>query len=402
MIAATKTKEWNQAPGESYEDWKYRVILGKRDGKAGLSWSEVCRMLGLSCGAEHIRKIATGIAKYRDYLNDKNIESLTDAPQSAIDAIDQKHFDLRKQKMQMQDQKRELNKLLREWARAEHIQEEMKKSIEKLPKIAREKDINLAPLSEYEKEAVLMLSDWHVGMVTANCTNTFNTKILEDRVCKLQTRVLEICNKEHVRRVHIFCLGDLVHGLIHVTARIQSEEDVVRQSMLAAELLANLLNTVSEHVPVDLYWARGNHDRISPNKKESIAKESFADLILWYLKARLSDIDEITFHENETDDEIIVTDIMGHTIFAAHGHKDRPTKTVENLSLLLKEFPDFVLLGHFHSAAEREVQGAEILVNGSLCGTDDYAMSLRKTSKPSQKMMILSEEGRVCTYNINL
>ena len=93
---------------------------------------------------------------------------------------------------------------------------------------------------------------------------------------------------------------------------------------------------------------------------------------------------------------------MGQTIFAAHGHKDKPATAVEHLSLLLKTFPDMVLLGHYHSAAEREIQGAEVIVNGSLCGTDDYAMSLRRTSKPSQKLLVINREGRLCTYNITL
>ena len=93
---------------------------------------------------------------------------------------------------------------------------------------------------------------------------------------------------------------------------------------------------------------------------------------------------------------------MGNTIFAVHGHKDKPAGAVQNLSLLLKQFPDMVLMGHFHSTAEREIQGAEVIVNGSLCGTDDYAMSLRRTSHSTQKLLIIDHEGRQCTYNIRL
>lgn len=391
-------KEYNQSKDESYDDWLYRIILGKRDGKVSMSWLEICKMLGLSCKAEYIRKLAAGVTKYRDYLKNKNRSMLNDIPQSSVDAIDEKQFKLRREKMRMQDQKRELNKTLREWSRAEHIQEEIISAIKNLPTLdfRRKKKI-----IDAEQEAILMLSDWHAGMVTSNAVNTFNMRILSNRVDELTEEAIKNCELHNVTRIHLFCLGDMVNGLIHITTRVNNEEDVVKQSMFVAEELCKMITALSEKMNVDIWWSRGNHDRITANKRESIASESFADLILWYLKARLENI-PVKFHENKTDDEIIVANILSNKVFAAHGHKDKPAKAVENLSLLLKQFPDLILLGHFHSSAEREVHGAEVIVNGSLCGVDDYAMSLRRSSKPSQKLLILNKSGRKCTYNIVL
>ena len=391
--------EYNQSLGETYDDWKYRIILGKKDGKVDMSWDEIIKMLGLTYSRDYLRKLSTGIGEYRDYLRARNEETIENAPQSAIDAIDDKEFQLRRQKMRMQDQKRELNKKLREWARAEHIREEFIKAVKDLPKLPEVNPINKL---DGDNEGILMLSDWHAGMVSSNACNVFNTRILQERVKRLTEKTIEACLCHNIGKVHMFCLGDMVNGLIHVTTRINNEEDVVKQSMLVAELICQIINEVSEVADVELYWSRGNHDRVTANKKESICAESFADMILWYIKARMDNIEGLTFHENEVDDEIIVADIMGNTVFAAHGHKDKPTKAVENLSLLLKKFPDMVLLGHFHSAAEREVQGAEVIVNGSLCGTDSYAFNLRRTSHPVQKFLVISEQGRECTYNIRL
>ena len=396
-------KECNQSKFEDYNDWKYRIILDKRDGKISMSWTDICSMLNLNCSSEYIRKIATGIAEYRDYLKSKNQSMLNDIPQSSIDAIDEKEMKLRREKMRMQDQKRELNKLLREWSRAEHIQETISKAIKELPKLTHFVRYNSKSSSKQANkcEAVLMLSDWHAGMVTDNAVNIFNTVILEKRVNKLMESAIKICKQHNVRRIHLFCLGDMVNGLIHVTTRINNEEDVIKQSMFVAEQLCKIIMTISEYVDVDLWWSRGNHDRITANKKESICSESFADIILWYIKARLEGI-PVNIHENNIDDEIIVADIMSNKIFAAHGHKDKPARAVEDLSLMLKQFPDLVLLGHYHSCAEREVHGAEIVINGSLCGTDDYAIGLRRSSKPAQKLLILNKNGRECTYNITL
>jgi predicted phosphodiesterase len=393
MIILSIKKEYNQQPDETLAEWKYRLLIGKAKKQIKMSWTQIRDMLMLDCTADHLRHHAYGALGYETYLSSMYRESNIDT-----DVEDQK-LSLQREKIRMQDQKRELNRQVREWARAEHIQETIMSAIAGLPALPKPRK---GATKQGDHEGILMLSDWHVGMTTANCCNVFNHAVLVERVEKLIAKTIDHCQLHGVRKLHVFCLGDLVNGLIHVTTRINNEEDVIQQSMIAAELLAGMFSRLSAEMDLEVYWSRGNHDRVSANKKESVCRESFADLILWYLEARLAGYDAIHFCENEVDDEIIVTEIMSQTVFAAHGHKDKPARAVENLSLLLKQFPDLVLMGHFHSAAEREIQGADVVVNGSLCGTDDYAMSLRRTSKPSQKLIIMSRSGRECTYNIDL
>ena len=396
-------KAYNQQVGEDYEDWKYRLILGKRDGSVKISWAEICELLGLNCSSEHIRNIALGVADYRDFLNEKRQEAADDIPQSSIDKLDEKKFELQRQKIQMQDQKRELNKKLREWARADHIRDEIVKAIKSLKPLAPHKCHCHAEEEISTNEGVLLLSDWHVGQFTMNINNSFNDVVLEARVRKLEEKTIEYGKLHKVGRMHVFALGDFINGLIHVTTRINNTENVIQQCMHASELLCDVIGTLSENFEdVSVYFARGNHDRVSANMKESVTAESFFDLIQWYLAARLEGIENVHLIENTVDSEIITADICGQKIFAVHGHKDKPAKAVQNLSLMLREIPDYVFMGHFHSAAEREVQGAEVIVNSSLCGTDDYAVSIRKYSKPAQKFMIFNEDGRLCTYNIQL
>ena len=396
-------KSYNQQVEETYDDWKYRLILGKRDGNVSLSWAEICKLLDLPCSSEHIRKIALGVAEYRDFLKEKNQNSLSEIPESAVTAIDDKRFELKRQKMQMQDQKRELNKKLREWARADHIQQEIVKAIKTLTPLVPHKCHCHAEDEVSDSEGVLLLSDWHVGQFTMNANNSFNDVVLEQRVQKLEDKTIEYGKLHKVSRMHVFALGDFINGLIHVTTRINNTENVIQQCMHASELLCDVISTLSENFEdVSVYFARGNHDRVSANMKESVTAESFFDLIQWYLAARLEGIENVHLIENTVDSEIITADICGQKIFAVHGHKDKPAKAVQNLSLMLREIPDYVFMGHFHSAAEREVQGAEVIVNSSLCGTDDYAVSIRKYSKPAQKFMIFNEDGRLCTYSIQL
>ena len=395
--------EYNQLPEETETDWYYRIIFGKVNKEVKMSWNDICLMLGLSCSGEYLRKIAYGIKAYADYLDARNEESrAAGRNQTLFDELEEKKMALEREKMRMQDQRRELKKQLRMWSRAQHVQEEITKAIEK--------NIDLPVLHTKNpkretgtQEGVLLLSDWHIGQYSKNFMNTFNSVEFEKRIQKLVDKTIEYGHQNHIKKLHVFSLGDFINGLIHVTTRIDNTEDVIHQSMRAAETLCRILGRLSEEFEiVNAYFARGNHDRVTANKKESIAKESFFDIIPWYCQARLEGIDNIKLISNEYDDEIVVTDICGYKVFAVHGHRDKMSSVVQNLSTMLKIIPDFVFMGHFHHGAESEINGAEVVVNGSLCGTDEYALNLRRTAKAMQKFMVFNEEGRLCTYDINV
>lgn len=210
----------NQYPEESYEDWFYRLALAKSKKEIQASWQEVADILHLPYGAEHFRKVAYGLLDYRKYLDAKDRAELDNSVRSEFE---EKELELRREKMRLQDQKREVNKLLREWARAEHIQNEIQNAIcniEPLP--AMERHAEHSGISK--NEAILMLSDWHIGMMTDNAVNTFNHAILMERIEKLLERTIRHCQKHDVYRIHLFVLGDIVNGLIHITTRINNEE----------------------------------------------------------------------------------------------------------------------------------------------------------------------------------
>lgn len=389
--------EWNQHPGESYEDWKWRLLLAKtRHETHGLSWTDIASMLGLSYTEEHLRKEMHGIALYDEYLRGQRGIARDDDLQAQMDSLE-------RAKIQAQDQRRMLRKDLREWARADHLREEVVKAIRELEPLKIRPQVEGTELVFSNLEGILLLSDWHVGMVTDNLSNTYNTTVFRERLGEVARQTIETCRLNSIGRLHMMCLGDLVHGLIHVTARIQSEEDVVRQCMDAAEGLCSLIGSILDAgIGIKLYWSRGNHDRVNANMKESICKESFADLILWYLQARLEGVEGIEIVPNTQDDEIIMAEVCGQKICAVHGHKDKPDKAVRNMVAVTRSLPDYVFLGHFHSSAEREIDGATVIVNGSLCGVDDYAHSLRCTGKPSQSLLIMSERGIVARHNLIL
>ena len=391
----------NQQPDESYEEWKERILDEFLSEDTCLTWIEVCLLLDLPWDENELLRNAEinqeAELDRQEELYNKEVEL---RHTKEWQALENKKDEIQKQKMILSDKKTEINRYLRKWARAENLLSEIKQACQEVAGTIPLK--RLPPKEPLNKEGILLLSDWHVGQYSSNSWNTFNEVELRRRVSYVTERALHYARLNMVDKLHSFVLGDLINGLIHITTRINNQDQIIHQVILAAELLTQMFNEISKEIPVVAYFSRGNHDRVSPNKKESIDAESFFDFIPWYLKSRFNPKDtSVTFVDNEIDPEIIRAEILGHVCFGVHGHKDKPQQAAKQLSTFIKEIPEFIFMGHYHSGLEIDDNGTEIIVNSSLCGTDDFAVSLRRNSKAGQKLLILTPEGRECTYNIN-
>lgn len=395
---------YNQQSGETYVQWRRRILSGIAAGNIKMEWIDACILLGMPWDANAAKKLG------EDYLEeDRRAEEALDENEEELretaswDAIDEKEAQLRRLKIQYQDQRRMYNQLQRRHARVENLVDTIKEAVKNEENIIEFPRQDSRRELEFPKEAALLLSDWHKGQTSANNWNVFNDVIFKRRIQNLVADTIEYGQKNEVDKLHVFVLGDLINGLIHVSTRISNEENVISQTVQVAEVLKQILNELSEYFDVYCYFSRGNHDRVTANKKESMDDESFFDL-LQYMVAQAFSEDHPTVHmmKNEIDPEIIRAEIAGHICYGVHGHKDKPQKVAEKLSTFMHEIPDFIFEGHFHSAAELENNGIEVIVNSSLCGTDAYAVSLRRNSRPSQKLMIFDKTGRICTYNLNV
>src|SRR5690606_36660157 len=123
--------------------------------------------------------------------------------------------------------------------------------------------------------------------------------------------------------LHIMQLGDLVEGSLHRLTKIGETETAVEQTQRVAEALSEFTHVLSgEFGEIHFHSVKGNHDRTSSRKEEEIKTESFHEFVPWYMKARLNKHENVIFHENEVDDEIIVAEVEGATIYGVHGHLD--------------------------------------------------------------------------------
>lgn len=292
---------------------------------------------------------------------------------------------------------------IRQESRIENLVDEIKLTVDKLKNL---------PVIKYEskddvildKEAVLLLSDLHIGVDCNNYYNTYNQNIAKERLEKLLKETIDYCRSNHVKKLNVLNLGDMIAGLIHTNARIEQQMDVAEQVMVAAEYISQFLNELQKGVPEVTYRSvYDNHSRLIANKNEHIEKEQLSKIIDWFIKERLKETD-ILFYDNDIDGGIgTLTLNNGQKMIFAHGHQDGRNSSYQNFIGLTQQWVDYICLAHYHNPASKDFQGCKVFINGSIVGTEQYAFGKRLFTKPSQKLLIFRKDSKtVQDIDINL
>lgn len=298
-----------------------------------------------------------------------------------------------KEKCKLQDIQREKRKSLREEARFENLVDVLKKEIRNLPPIK----LNVCNRKADENvEASVMISDLHVGLIVDNTTHYYDIEVAKERLGELCSKTIKYCKLHNVNKLNVELLGDEISGIIQIGNRVEEEEDTISQVITVSELLSNFINDLKAEIPqVVVYAVIGNHSSVFANKKERSNKENFERLIFEYIKLRTGQ-KVIT---NGLEDYLLYK-IKGKTIILTHGNRDNLQNAKQHFVDLLGIIPDYIHFGHIHHFNIKDDCDTEITTNGSLISTDDYAVSIRKSTKASQVLIIYGED--VCTYKLTL
>lgn len=387
---------------EVYEIGKrYREVVDK-------NWNWLAIELNWSSG-ENLRTYVKNKLAKEGKLNKRNnlveqqentiIEQTNASSSNSSDEIEEKLQILYKEQQKYRDIMSSYRRAMREDARLDTMRDAIKECVKELKDL---KQYSYVRKNRVDNEAVLLLSDLHIGVECDNFYNKYNKEVASMRLNKLVEDTIEYCHRNNVRRLDILCLGDLIHGVIHTSARLEVEMDVISQVMVASELIANALNKLQIAAPEIIYRSvTDNHSRIMANYKESIENENFYRLIDWYLMERLKNTN-IIFEDDNIDIGLGKFDLLnGKKIMFAHGHQDSINTCFQNWIGTTRDFIDYMCLGHYHCSKQKEYQGVKVIVNGSIVGTEQYALSKRLFSKPSQTLLIF-ENDNLMSINIDL
>lgn len=365
--------------------YKNRSIYGLTFAECGELMNEVS---GENWNEARWRRTIQNYLEIQDYLDQENP---TGVNQDILQEIEDQKLELEKEKIKMRDKKRELNNKLRRMARLENLEDYLKETVEEFEPI--ELDNVKKNKKDSDKELLVGLNDWHIGMSINSKFNTFNKEIAIKRLSKLQQKTMDKVLKEDIQTIHIANLGDLIHGLIHVGARVSSEENTIEQVITASEMVKGFIKPFLDlGIQVEYYNICGNHSRIIANKSESGGEEeSFEKLILTIIDTAFSRYSN--YNSTGSEFGMIEVNIKNEKVVLAHGHLDKGNGIVNKLPQMLGYPPTLVLTGHFHSESIKDYGVTTHIISGALCGADDYATNLRLAGKPSQKMLVITDDG---------
>ncbi len=309
----------------------------------------------------------------------KDTNSVEDAHNRELVAQKQEIF---KECQKLRDERTSLNRTLREEARLERfIQtiQDVAKGFKKLP------EVKSPNIDRYHAscEAVYGLADLHLGPIVENYINTYNYDEAVKRVEKLAEDIIYFCKLHNVSKLHFINMGDLLSGIIHPTIRLEQEYDVIEQVLRAADLTAKLLNCLQAAAPEVTYRSVvDNHSRVMPDKNQHIELENLNRIIDVFVEERLRGTN-IKFMKDNVDIGIgrIVLE-NDKKLYFMHGHQDRKSSVVQDIMGLTHEFPDYILMAHYHNSAEHTFQGAKLFITGSIIGSDNYAFGKRLFGQP--------------------
>jgi len=403
---------YERRDGEGAYEYGLRLIATKVEERPeDLDWQDIVEAIGLDCHRDSLRKAAS-VTPYSGYAVmqyfKKKTGSSSDASRDAyIDEIEEKTIKMRKEAKRFFDQRREFNKLVDRLGREEHLEDRL---------VAAAQELNcLSPLAVEKEslhcsdgeEAVLVLADWHYGMVTDNIWQHYDTDVCRERVEKLVTETIKRLRLHRPRRLHVVLLGDMAHGAIHTSVRVASEELVCEQVMQVSEILARSIAALADEVEETVVHATyGNHLRTVQNKSDSLHADNMERLIPWWLEQRLMGRGDVVFPEAEYY-EFLYFDVCGYHVCATHGDLDHVKSAGRTLNTLFqKKYGtgiDYVLLADKHHKEEFEELGVETMIVRALCGVDDYANDRRLYSIPGQLLLFFKTGiGADAYYQIRL
>lgn len=390
--------EWTKKDNETVYEYIKRMVTAKNDGVYGGTYSDwIYDVFNKKHSEDVSRREFYGCRLLVSAVNEDLF-----VPQQMMDAqleedMRRRELEIDKKRMQLSDEFRYVNRVKRELARFETLASYM---IQAADSVSQSYPLVVAPLEPKEvdgNKGILCLSDWHYGLVAENIINKYSPEIAKQRINTLLAKVLDDIKLFNIDELVVANLGDLISGIIRTTIRLENRLDVITQVIDVGELLSGLLTELSKVVRIKYFSVIDNHSRVVANKEQSMDIENFNRSITYYVAQRCSGNPNIEFYSNAVDEGIMEFELNGWGFVGVHGHDDSPNSAANILSDMLHANYSVCLMGHYHSPHLREEHFRKTIINGCLCGVDEYAKQTRRSSQPSQNLIVVSKNSP-CEY----
>lgn len=362
------------------------------------SWEDVKNIINETLGYQRTSSAYRKMYQSFKKVYEVHMDKLTD-DQKLLAEIKEQRYLLEKEKVKCRDERNALTRVKADAARQESLKDIFERKIEAFEKYEAPEMV----ISSSDCDAVIHLTDLHAGIAIDNFWNEYSSKIMVQRLREYSSRAKQIIDRHGCKTCYLVISGDLISGNIHFNLRIENRENIVEQIISVSEAISQFAADIAKAVDnLHIVAVSGNHGRATANKDMHLKGENFDELIPFYMKAKLSNYENVHFIKNSVDESIGTFFIKNKLAYVVHGDKDAPNNVVQRLTMMTGRKPDYVFAGHRHTNGITTVYDTKVIESGCLSGTDNFAIDNRLTNKPEQMIAICDENGLVCAYDVKL
>ena len=396
--------QYKRYENETEDELIYRLCSQKE--QIG-TWKEVRDILNNLLNYSYNESTYRKKYQYFNKLLYANSSKFSDS-ESQLETLREEKHELEKLKKQIQTEKIEYNKWLREEARDKLITEKIVNAINNQEKFDIPSPIIIDTISK--REGLLCFGDEHVGTefvvkgIFGETINEYNLDVFYRRMSDLLTQTVKIIKKENIDILNIFSLGDFTDGVLRVSQLKNLKYGVVESTVLYANYISEWLNELSKYVKIRFQTVQGNHSqlRLLDQVKGTFEHENMEMIVSNTIKYRLKD--NPNFKYIDTMNGMMINKICGFNFVGIHGEVKSMEQALKDYQLMYDIKIDYLIAGHLHHSKSETIGIDKEVINvPSIIGVDPYSIKLRKTSNAGATLLIISEEyGKEIEYSIKL
>lgn len=394
----------SRLPGEKKTDYQKRLVYGKLIDKtlADVDYSELAQLVyGQTYSSDVARRMMYGSCRTMQLYDEEAENSICD--DDLLAELEAKRVEVQKERYRFFDQRNAYNKIVRSEARRDELKEIIERAIMSGSLHELEYDDEACIRQVGDNDLLVSLNDIHYGANISNKWNVYNSDICKEMMQRYLERVIAIGATHCSENCIVWANGDLISGSIHKDIAVSNKENVIEQIVGVSELITTFLAELSRYfVNVTFVSVAGNHSRLE-KKEDALKDERLDDLVEWYLKARLQNIENISIGcADKIDSTMYLINVRGKNFVGVHGDYDGSKEKLSALKSMVGVDVYGILLGHMHHNAVDEVQGVKTIMAGSFMGMDDFCVTKRIFGHPQQLVLVCGQEGVRCYYDICL
>lgn len=397
--------DYKRYENETEDELIYRICSQKE--QIG-TWKEVRDILNNLLNYSYNESTYRKKYQYFNKLLYANSSKFSDS-EAQLETLREEKRELEKLKKQIQTEKIEYNKWLREEARDKLITEKIIGAIKEQEKFEIPSPIIIN--NNYQKEGLLCFGDEHVGTefivkgLFGETINEYNLDVFYRRMNDLLSQTVSIVKKENIDILNIFSLGDFSDGVLRVSQLKNLKYGVVESTVLYANYISEWLNKLSKYVKIKFNMIiDANHTqlRLLSQPKGTFEHENMSLIVSNTIKYRLKD--NPNFKYIDTLNGMMIANICGFNFIGIHGEVKSMEQALKDYQVMYDINIDYLIAGHLHHSKSETIGIDKEVINvPSIIGVDPYSIKLRKTSNAGATLLIISEEyGKEIEYSIKL